>query len=94
MSELTVNYHKSIISLLKKSKVFFGQEPPSGESTTTEYGVNYKLLTVITEEAQWGVLVTVNHNQLRRMASETVDPTDWWHPPPDGQYLLSASCIL
>ena len=25
----------------------FGQEPPSGESTTTIYGVNYQLLAVM-----------------------------------------------
>ena len=37
-----------------KGKVFYGQEPPSGESTTTEYGVNYQPLAVITEVAQWG----------------------------------------
>ena len=37
-----------------KSKVFYGQEPPSGESTTTECGVNYQQLAVITEIAQWG----------------------------------------
>ena len=32
-----------------KGKVFYGQEPPSGESTTTECGcgVNYQLLAVI-----------------------------------------------
>ena len=35
-------YLKSIV----KKKVFYGQEP-SGESTTTEYGVNYQLLAVI-----------------------------------------------
>ena len=35
-------------------KVFYGQEPPSGESTATECGVNYQLLAVITEVAQWG----------------------------------------
>ena len=28
------------------------------------------------------LLVAVNHNQLRTMASETVDPIDWLHPPP------------
>ena len=28
------------------------------------------------------LLVAVNHNQLRIMASETVDPIDWSHPPP------------
>ena len=26
--------------------------------------------------------VVVNHNQLRTMASETVDPIDWSHPSP------------
>ena len=36
-----------------KGKVFCGQEPPSVESTTTECGVNYQLLAVITEVAQW-----------------------------------------
>ena len=29
-------------------------KPPSGESTTTECGFNYLLLSVITEVAQWG----------------------------------------
>ena len=28
------------------------------------------------------LLVAVNHNQLRTMESETVDPIDWSHPPP------------
>ena len=35
-------------------KVVCGQEPPSGESTTTQCGFNYQLLAVITEVAQWG----------------------------------------
>ena len=39
---------------LKKGKIFYGQESPSGESTTTGCGVNYQLLAVITEAAQWG----------------------------------------
>ena len=30
-----------------KRKVFDGQEPPSGESTTTECGFNYQLLAVM-----------------------------------------------
>ena len=33
----------------KKRKVFYGQEHPNGESTTTESGVNYQQLAVITE---------------------------------------------
>ena len=28
------------------------------------------------------LLVAVDHSQLRTMASETVDPIDWSHPPP------------
>ena len=35
------------ISPIKKCEVFYGQEPRSGESTTTEYGVNYQLLAVM-----------------------------------------------
>ena len=43
---------KSYIILFKgKGKVFYDQEPPSEESTTTECGVNYQLLAVITEVA-------------------------------------------
>ena len=30
-----------------KGKVLYVKEPPSGESTTTECGVNYQLLAVI-----------------------------------------------
>ena len=30
-----------------KGEVFYGQEPPSGESTTTESGANYQLLSVM-----------------------------------------------
>ena len=30
-----------------RGKVFYGQEPPSGESTATECGVNYQQLVVI-----------------------------------------------
>ena len=48
-------------------KVFYGQEPPSGESTTTECGVNYQLLAVIYWSSQLGTpgwsrpeLATVN----------------------------------
>ena len=47
----------------------------SGESTTTECrGNNYKLLAVITEIAQWGKASWSQPQQLRIMASETVDP--------------------
>ena len=36
-----------IIALSGKSKFFYGQEPPSGESTAIESGVNYQLIAVI-----------------------------------------------
>ena len=37
-----------------KGKVFYGQEPPSGEYTTTESGFNYQLLTVIYSSSPMG----------------------------------------
>ena len=37
----TCKYAKS------KGKVFYGQEPPNGESTITEYGFNYQPLAVM-----------------------------------------------
>ena len=55
-----------------KGKVFYGQEPPSREYTTTEYGANYQLLAVM--------LVVVDHSQLQTMASvasEMLDPINW-----------------
>ena len=74
-------------------KVFYGLEPPSGESTTTECGFNYQLLAVICwSSPNWEHLGAVDHNQLRTMASETVDPIDWSHPPPyTGQSPLSST---
>ena len=36
-----------IVLIKVKVKVFYGLEPPSGESTTTECGLNYHLLAVI-----------------------------------------------
>ena len=68
-----------------KGKVFYGQEPPTEESTTTECRENYLPLAA----AEWGLLVAVDHNQLRTMATGTVDPIDWWHPPPSWAYPLS-----
>ena len=40
------------ITKRKIRKIFYCQEPQSGESTTTECGVNYQLLVVTTEAAQ------------------------------------------
>ena len=79
----------------EKRNVFYGPEPCSGESTTTECGVNYKLLAVILlKQPNGGLLVAVDHNQLRTMASDTVDPIDWSHPPPSWAVPLIASCMV
>ena len=51
--KLVTIYHQ-FLNQLVKGKVVYGQEPPSGESTTTECGFNYQLLVVITEVAKWG----------------------------------------
>ena len=49
------NYNNNKIAILNcKGKVVYGQEPPSGESTTAECGFNYQLRAVITEVTQWG----------------------------------------
>ena len=37
----------SLLDYLLSRKVFYGQEPPCGESTTTECGFNYQLLAVV-----------------------------------------------
>ena len=42
-----VLFFKKKRKLQSKGKVFYGQEPPSGEFTTTECGVNYQLLAVM-----------------------------------------------
>ena len=46
----STNYFKifsPFIYVKGKGKVFYGQEPPRGESTSTECGINYQLLAVI-----------------------------------------------
>ena len=46
--QLPTNFHNiSVVKGVKKGKVFYGQEPSSGESTTAECGVNYQLITVM-----------------------------------------------
>ena len=43
--------------------------------------INYLQYNVL-KHPNGELLVAVNHNQLRTMASETVDPIEWSHPPP------------
>ena len=53
--EKTLPAHLTISDSYKdKGKVFHDQEPARGEYTTTECGVNYQLLAIITEVTQWG----------------------------------------
>ena len=46
-SRLTFEGYLHCIVSCVKGKVFYGLEPSSGESTTTEWGFNYQLLAVI-----------------------------------------------
>ena len=53
------------------------------ESTTTESGGQLSTtFSNVLKQPNGELLVAVNHNQLRTMASETVDPINWSHPPP------------
>ena len=59
------------------------QEPPIGESTTTERVGNYQLLAVMLLKLPNGQhKVAVDYNQLRTTASKTADPIEWPLPPP------------
>ena len=60
-------------------------------SQNVESIINY--LQYVLKHPNGKLLVAVNHNQLRTMASETVDPIDWSYPPPHEQFPLSATCI-
>ena len=52
--------------------------------------INY--LKQLPKQPNGELLVAGNHNQLRTISSETVDPIDWSHPPPyTGQYPLSST---
>ena len=52
--ECDIAHHRSVAVLCKKGKVFNRQEPPSGESTTTECKFNYQLLAVIYRSSPMG----------------------------------------
>ena len=55
--------------------------PCSGESASTVMKVNYQLLAVILlKQPNWQLLVAVDHNQLRTMAPETIQPIDCGYP--------------
>ena len=78
-----------------KDKVFYCQEPHSGESTTTECVVNYQLLAVMLLKLSNGELpVVVDHSQIRTMASRTEDAIDWPLPPTIHRAVLSELHVL
>ena len=85
-----ISVFKCLVCPSYKGKVFYGKELLSGESTTTECGLTATCSNVL-KQPNGELLVAVNHSQLRIMASYTVDPIDWSHPHPHGQYSLSAS---
>ena len=48
--------------------------------------------SIMLKQPNTELLVAVDHNQLRTMASETVDPIDWSHPPPS--WAVPPECLL
>ena len=52
-------------------------EVPRGESTTTDYRVNYQLCSNATEIAQWETPSCSRPQPAHSMESETEDPIDW-----------------
>ena len=76
-------------SILKgKGKVFYGKEPSKHFELTFRiyyhrvWGQLSTTCSNVLKQPTGKLLVVVNHNQLRTLASETVDPIDWSHPPP------------
>ena len=78
-------YHfTSGVSLVLKVKSSVVRSP-SGESSTTVRGFNYRLTTTCSnaiEVAQWAPKNVVDHIQLLTVASETVGPIDRPLTPP------------
>ena len=65
----------------KKGKVFNGQEPPSGESTTTDCGVNYQLLAVM----YWSIPLGAPSSSQPQPATDNVvrdSRSNWLVAPP------------
>ena len=63
--------------------LLYGQEPPRGYLLSLSVGSTINYFSNATETAQFAVVQI----QLRKMASDTVDPIDWPLPPPlTGQY--------
>ena len=93
---MTLNTVSKTIDMKKgKGNVSYGQEPNSGESTTTECGVNYQLLAVITEVAQWGT-PSCSRPQPATDNGVRGGRSNWLVAPPTlmGSTPLSASCIV
>ena len=66
-----------------KGKVFFW--PGASQWRIYYHRMWVQLLTTcsnVLKQPNGELLVAINHNQLRTMASETVDPIDWSQSPP------------
>ena len=76
-----------ISMFVKKVTVFYGQEPSSGESTTTECGINYQLLAVNNEVQFTALLIQIQFRsniqiQFRYFRSNLlVEPPPSWALP-------------
>ena len=92
MHRACVAFVTMVLPLKVKGKVFYGQEPPSGESTTTECGFNYQLRAVITEVAQWGA-PSCSQPQAATNNGVRDGRSNWLVAPPPytGQYPLSST---
>ena len=90
---LNIYYLNSLQVYIKKSKVFYFQKLHSGESTTRMWGKLSTTCSNLLKYPNGELEVAVDHNQLRTMASETVDRIAWSHPH-SWQYTLCSSCIV
>ena len=75
-------------SVKGKGKVFYGQEPPSGESTTTGCGFYYQLLAVFQEKFHRDA-----HNRSLLALLETIHMRQKYPIPyPTGRHYRSPVC--
>ena len=73
---------KDTIRVLKKVKSSMARSLPLENLLPQNVGSIINYWQQCTEQPNGELLVAVNHNKLRTMASETVDQIDCSHPPP------------
>ena len=67
---------------VKKVKSSMAKSLPVENLLPQNVGSIINYLQLLLKQPNGELLVAVNHNQVRTMASETVDPIDCSHPPP------------